>query len=141
MWRNFTRAVESLKFCILMGSFRPNHIKFLLKDREELSLMTPKSDEKLKSKIFSLNPHMHKLGPRGPTHYIFGDWFYSKNARKLRFHVFLYFYARKHMISSFYPKWTEFTRNCAFHSKYGSRRNQTKLEQNSQFLGNSVHFR
>ena len=55
MWRNFTRAVESLKFCILMGSFRPNHIKFLLKDREELSLMTPKSDEKLKSKIFYFN--------------------------------------------------------------------------------------
>ena len=21
----------------------------------------------------SFNPHMHKLGPRGPTHYIFGD--------------------------------------------------------------------
>ena len=20
-----------------------------------------------------INPHMHKLGPRGPTHYIFGD--------------------------------------------------------------------
>ena len=38
-----------------MGSFRPNHIKFLLQDTEELSLMTPKSDEKLKSKIFSFN--------------------------------------------------------------------------------------
>ena len=88
-----------------------------------------------------VNPHMHKLSPRGPTHYIFGDQFYSKNGRKLRFHVFLYFYARKHMISSFYPKWTEFTRNCEFHSKYGSRGNQTKLEQNSQFLVNSVHFR
>ena len=88
-----------------------------------------------------INPHMHKLGPRRPTHYIFGDQFYSKNARKLRFHVFLHFYARKHMISSFYPKWTEFTRNCEFHSKYGSLGNQTKLEQNSQFLVNSVHFR
>ena len=90
---------------------------------------------------YLFNPHMHKLGPWGPTHYIFGDQFYSKNARKLRFHVFLHFYARKHMISSFYPKWTEFTRNCEFHSKYGSRGNQTKLEQNSQFLVNSVHFR
>ena len=49
----------------------------------------------------SINPHMHKLGPRGPTNYIFRDQFYSKNARKLRFHVFLHFYARKHMISSF----------------------------------------
>ena len=47
----------------------------------------------------------------------------------------------ENMISSFYPKWTEFTRNCEFHSKYGSRGNQTKLEQNSQFLVNSVHFR
>ena len=26
------------------------------------------------------------------------------------------------------------------HSKYGSRGNQTKLEQNSQFFVNSVHF-
>ena len=67
--------------------------------------------------------------------------FTEKNARKLRFHVFLPLCARKHMISSFYPKWTEFTRNCEFPSKYGSRGNQTKLEQNSQFLVNSVHFR
>ena len=22
---------------------------------------------------FGINPHMHKLGPRGPTYYIFGD--------------------------------------------------------------------
>ena len=22
---------------------------------------------------FLFNPHMHKLGPQGPTHYIFGD--------------------------------------------------------------------
>ena len=87
------------------------------------------------------NPLMHKLGPRGPTHYIFGDCFYSKNARKLRFHVLLHFYARKHMIWSFYTKWTKFTRNCEFHSKYESRGNQTKLEQTSQFLVNSVHFR
>ena len=44
------------------------------------------------------NPHMHKLRPGGPTLYIFDDQFYWKNARKLRFHVFLHFYARKHMI-------------------------------------------
>ena len=31
IWWNFTWAVESLKFCTLMGSFCPNHIKFQLK--------------------------------------------------------------------------------------------------------------
>ena len=25
---------------------------------------------------------MHKMGPRGPKQYIFGDHFYSKSARK-----------------------------------------------------------
>ena len=35
---------------------------------------------------------------RGPKHYIFGDQFYVKNARKLRFHVLLHFLARKHDI-------------------------------------------
>ena len=38
------------------------------------------------------------MDPRVPKHYIFGDQFYSKNARMLRFHEFLHFYARKHMI-------------------------------------------
>ena len=23
--------------------------------------------------LLDINPHMHKFGPRGPTHYIFGD--------------------------------------------------------------------
>ena len=23
--------------------------------------------------IKKINPHMHKLGPRGPTHYVFGE--------------------------------------------------------------------
>ena len=31
------------------------------------------------------NPHMNKMGPWGPKHYIFGDHFCSKNTRKLRF--------------------------------------------------------
>ena len=30
-WWNFTWAVESLKFCTLMGSFCPNHVQFQLK--------------------------------------------------------------------------------------------------------------
>ena len=56
------------------------------------------------------NPHMHKMGPQGPKHYIFGDLFCSK--RGLRFHVFLHFNARNRMVLSFYLNWTEFTRNC-----------------------------
>ena len=44
------------------------------------------------------------LGPQGPKHYIFRNHFYSKNARKLRFYVFLLFDARRYMVSSFYLK-------------------------------------
>ena len=54
------------------------------------------------------------LGSQGPKLYIFGDHFYSENARKLRFHVFLLFDAREYMISSFYLNWTKVTRNCEF---------------------------
>ena len=67
------------------------------------------------------------LGPQGPKHYIFGDHFYLKNARKLRFHVFLLFHSRKHMTSSFYLKWTEFTRYCEFCSNCESPGTRTKL--------------
>ena len=28
-----------------------------------------------------INPHMHKMGPRGPKHCIFGDQFYSKKCQ------------------------------------------------------------
>ena len=62
----------------------------------------------------SFHSHMHKMGPWGPKQYIFGNHFCSKNARTLRFHVFLHFNARKHMTSSFFLRWTEFTRNCKF---------------------------
>ena len=51
------------------------------------------------------------LGPNGPKHYIFGNHFYFKNVRKLIFHVFLNFCSRKHMTSSIYLTWIEFTRN------------------------------
>ena len=82
---------------------------------------------------FQLNLHMHKMGLRRPKHYIFADQIYSKNARRLRFHVLLHFDARKHMISSFYLKWTEFIRNCKFVPIYfGSP--ETKLLQLSVFL-------
>ena len=67
------------------------------------------------------------LGPQGPKQYIIGDHFYSKNVRKFRFHVFLLFCVRKHMTSSFYLKWTEFTRNCEFYSNFGSPGTRTKI--------------
>ena len=51
IWWDFTWTVESLKFCPLMGSFCPNHIKFQLKNTEELPRMTLKSDAKLKEKL------------------------------------------------------------------------------------------
>ena len=57
-----------------------------------------------------------------------------KNARKLKFHVFLLSYARKHMISSFYLKWTKFTKNCEFFSICGSPGTWTKLEEIHNFL-------
>ena len=75
------------------------------------------------------------LGPQGPKDYIFGDHFYSKNPRKFKFYVFLLFYATKHMMLSFYLKWTEFTRNCEFFfSICGSPETRTKLEQIHNFL-------
>ena len=81
------------------------------------------------------NSHMHKMGPWGPRHYIFGDQFHSKKARMLRFHEFLHFHARKCTISSFYLKWTKFTKNFEFCSNLVWVREDEKLEQNSQFSG------
>ena len=53
---------------------------------------------------------------------------------KLGFHVFLLFDVRKHMASSFYLKWTKFTRNCKFCSNCGYPGTRTKLEQIHNFL-------
>ena len=64
--------------------------------------------------IALFNTLMHKMGPQGLRHYIFGDHFYSKNARSLKFHVFLHFKVEKHMISSFYLQYTEFTKDYEF---------------------------
>ena len=74
------------------------------------------------------------LGPQEPKQYIFGNRVYSKNAKKLRFHVFLLFHVRKHMTSSFYLKWTKFTRKFEFCSNCGSPGTQIKLEQLHNFL-------
>ena len=64
----------------------------------------------------TLNSNLKKMGPGGPQHYIFGDQLYSKNVRILKLHEFLHLYTRKHMISWFHLKWTEFTRNLEFFS-------------------------
>ena len=52
----------------------------------------------ISSNYYYYNPHMHKMGPQGSKHYIFGDRFYSKNARKLKCYASLHFNARKHMM-------------------------------------------
>ena len=62
------------------------------------------------------------------------DHFYSKNAKKLRFHVFLPFHVRKHMTSSFYLKCSKFTKSCEICSNYGSPGIRIKLEQIHNFL-------
>ena len=46
-------------------------------------------------RIIPFNPHMYKMGTPRLKHYIFGDHFYLKKARNLKFHVFLHFNARK----------------------------------------------
>ena len=57
------------------------------------------------------------LGPQEPKHYIFGDHFYSKNARKLTLHVFLQIHKKLGVFSN-----------------YGSPGTRTKLEQIYNFL-------
>ena len=79
---------------------------------------------------------MHKMGRHGPKRYIFGDQFYSKNAKKLRLHVFLHFNDRKRLISPFHLKLTEFTRNCEFCSNLVWVHGDAKLGKSSQFLVN-----
>ena len=66
------------------------------------------------NKLFnvSFKPHVPKMGPQGPKYNNFWDQFYPENARKFRFHVFLHFHTKKHMIWWYYLKWSEFTRNC-----------------------------
>ena len=55
-----------------------------------------------------------KWYPWDPSTTFLATIFAQKNARKLRFYVFLHFNVRKHMMLSFYPMWTEFTRNWEF---------------------------
>ena len=70
---------------------------------------------------------MHKLGPRGPKHFIFGDHIYSKNVRRS---------------GSMYSS-TLMLENIIYHyfTRSGPNSQDPPLEPNSQFLVNSVHFR
>ena len=52
-----------------------------------------------------------KWAPRDPSTIISVT---TLTQKMLRFHVFLHFNSRKHMMSSFYLNWTEFTRDCEF---------------------------
>ena len=80
------------------------------------------------------------LGYQGPKQYIFGNYFYSNNARTLRFKVFPCFmlvsmsYVLPLFVSLFYLKWTKFTRNCKFCSSCKSPETRTKLKQILNFL-------
>ena len=65
-----------------------------------------------------LNPHIYKMGFGVPKHYFSTNRFYGKNPRKLSFYVFLHYNARKHLISSFYLKRTNFTINLKFGTKF-----------------------
>ena len=111
---NFSFTKIKLVYCLTMKTLRCNSLV------QKIYMFLQKKRSHCKNSL--------ALGPQEPKHYIFGDHFYSKNARKLRFHVFLLFDARKYIISSYYLQWTEFTRNCEFFSNYGSPETQTKLE-------------
>ena len=45
------RSLECLEICTLMGSFCPKHVKVKKKGKEELCLMTLKSDAKFEEKL------------------------------------------------------------------------------------------
>ena len=100
--------VESqFNYCPLIWMFHSRHLNNKINNVHEKALRIVYSDDKSTFQELLDNPHMHKMCPRRPKHHIFDKQFYSKNARRLRFHVFLHFKARKLMISSFYLKWTD----------------------------------
>ena len=107
----FEHDALKLIYSYLINRWHRTKINSAFGSCEELTQWVPQGSV-LGSLLF--NPHMHKMGPRRRKHYIFGNQFYSKNARRLRFQVFIHFNARKHMLSSFYLKWIEFIRNCKF---------------------------
>ena len=88
----------------------------------------------LSSDQSGFNLHMHKMGPQGPKHYIFCEHFYWINTRKPNT-----MYASILMLENiwYYP----------IHKRLWIFNNlvrvpgDSQLEQNSQHIVNSVHFR
>ena len=81
-----------------------------------------------------------KKGHRNCKRHIFGEHFYSENARKLRFHVFLLFHARKHMMPSFYLTWSVHD-IVSFVAIVSPRGDPNQSGTNSQTLEYLVHSR
>ena len=77
------------------------------------------------------------LGPQGHKEYVFGDYFYSNNARELRFHVFLLFLVRKHDII-FLPEVDRIHKKLWILFQLWV---PGDPNSNSKFLANSVHLR
>ena len=86
------------------------------------------------------NRHMHKIGPRGSKHYIIGNHFYSKNARKLSS-----MYSSILMLENIWYHHLNWSASNSqeianlFQFNFGPR--GPTIGTNSQFLVNSVHFR
>ena len=70
--------------------------------------------KRLLQKLFVEIYYMDKIGPLKPKHYVSGYQFYSKNVRKLRFHIFFHVHFKNYIKLLFYIKWTKFMRNCKF---------------------------
>ena len=80
------------------------------------------------------------LGPQGPERYIFGDHFYVKNTRKLRFHAFPLFHARKRDIIIL-PEVDWIHKILWALRQLWAPGGSDWFVKNSQSLVNSVHFR
>ena len=86
---------------------------------------------------YSFNLHIHRMGPWGPKQYIFGDHFKSKNARKLRFHELLHFYAGKHIIVL--PEVDQIHKKLWILFQVSSDPFGPVILTNCKFHGNSIH--
>ena len=117
---NFSFTLIKLVYCLTRKTRKYNSLV------QKICLFRQKESSHCKNSLV--------FGPQGPKQYIFGDHFYSKNAKKLRFHLFLLFHVRNHMASSFYLELTKFTRNCEFCSNCRSPWTRIKLGQIHNFL-------
>ena len=66
--------MENQKITKLLGNISDKVTKFITKKWIKGHDQSVDAENRYKpSKQIRFNPHMHKLGPRGSTHYIFGD--------------------------------------------------------------------